>query len=67
MMTTKEVAKKLFVCEAAIRKYITEGLGKKNDKEKLKAIRVMKGARPEYRIRLEDLEIFKKNRIDNKI
>lgn len=63
-MTTKEVAKKLFVCEAAVRKYIREGLGPANDKQKLKAIQVMKGARVEYRIKLEDFEEFRKRRID---
>jgi hypothetical protein len=63
-MTTKEVAKKLFVCDAAVRKYINEGLGSKNDKIKLKAIKVMKGARIEYRISLKDLDDFKKIRID---
>jgi hypothetical protein len=66
MMTTKEAAKKLFVCDAAIRKYIREGLGPKNDKVKLKAIKVMKGARVEYRITLKDFDDFKKSRI-NKI
>ena len=57
MMTTKEAAKKLFVCDAAVRKYIREGIGK--DKEKLNAIVIMRGARAEYRIKAEDLELYR--------
>ncbi len=58
MLTTKQAAKQLNVCTAAVRNYIRSGVGK--EKEKLKAILIKHGLRPEYRIKQSDLEKFKK-------
>jgi excisionase family DNA binding protein len=58
MITTKEAAKLLGVERQTVRKYITNGLGK--GKEKLKAMLIMHGRRKEYRIKLSDLEDYKK-------
>ena len=52
MLTTKEAGNKLFVCAGAVRNYIRLG--------KLKAQKVKKGMRTEYRIKNDDLEEFKK-------
>lgn len=58
MITTKEAAKILCVERQTIRNYIRKGVGK--EKEQLKAIQVYHGRRLEYRIKLEDLENFRK-------
>ena len=58
MITTKEAAKILCVERQTIRNYIRVGVGK--EKEKLKAIQVYHGRRLEYRVKLEDLENFRK-------
>ncbi len=58
MLTTKQAAHILCVGDFTIRRYIREGVGK--EKEKLKAIHTHRGRRLEYRIKLEDLENFRK-------
>jgi len=58
MLSTKEAAKLLCVEQQTIRNYIRCGIGKED--EKLKAIQVKHGRRTEYRIKLEDLEYYKK-------
>ena len=60
MLTTKEASKILFRSSHAVRSYIHIGLGKKDQKEKLQANQVMNGARLEYRIKLDDLEAYRK-------
>ncbi len=58
MLTTKEAGNKLYVCAGAVRNYIRNGVG--NPPEKLKAIKVKRGRRTEYRIKQDDLEEFRK-------
>jgi len=58
MLSVKEAAKKICVEQQTIRNYIKNGIGK--DNEKLEAIQVMHGRRREYRIKLEDLENYRK-------
>jgi hypothetical protein len=52
MLTTKEVGQKLFVCTESVRSYIRSG--------QLKAIRIAKGKKFEYRISNEAIEDFKR-------
>ena len=59
MLTVKEVSKMLSVEKQTVRKYITEGLGKKGEKETLKAIKLKKGARSEWAVRHIDLQEFR--------
>ena len=58
MISVKEASKILCVEPVTVRHYITIGIGK--EKEKLKAFKTMKGRRPEYRIKGEDLEYYRK-------
>lgn len=58
MITIKEAARILCVEPQTVRGYVRSGVGK--EKEKLKAIQVYHGRRQEYRIKLEDLENFRK-------
>jgi len=60
MLTTKEAARILFVGRPAVRRYIREGLGKKGEKEKLKATKLKHGAREEWGIKYVDLDFFRK-------
>lgn len=59
MLTVKEVARMISIEPQTVRKYITEGLGKKNQKEKLKAAKLKHGARSEWGISHKDLVEFK--------
>jgi hypothetical protein len=60
MLTAKEVGKITSVEAATVRNWIRVGLGKKGQKERLKAEIVKNGARDEYRIKHSDLEEFRK-------
>ena len=57
MLSVKQIANMLNVGEAAVRRYIRDGIGKEN--EKLKAIKVKRGARSVYRIKQDDFDNFK--------
>ncbi len=59
MLTIKEVSKMLSVEPQTVRKYINEGLGKKGEKETLKATKLKHGARMEWGIKHIDLVEFK--------